>query len=76
MLESMLAVQKKLYLQGRAPAYELAKTCALLGRKREAIEYLKVVYAQHDYLILISRIDPALGNLHDEAAYRDLVAHL
>jgi tetratricopeptide (TPR) repeat protein len=76
MLESLLAVQKKLYLQGRAPAYELAKTCALLGRKREAIEYLKVVYAQHDYLILISRIDPALGNLHDEAAYRDLVAHL
>jgi tetratricopeptide (TPR) repeat protein len=76
MLESMLAVQKKLYLQGQAPAYELAKTCALLGAKREAIEYLKVAYAQHDYMILISRIDPALGNLRDEPAYRDLVAHL
>jgi tetratricopeptide (TPR) repeat protein len=76
MLEGMLDAQKKLYLQGRAPAYELAKTCALLGRKREAIEYLKVVYAQHDYLILISRIDPVLGNLRDEPAYRDLVAHL
>jgi tetratricopeptide (TPR) repeat protein len=76
MLESMLEVQKNLYLQGQAPAYELATTYALLGRKQEAIEYLKVVYAQHDYLILISRFDPALGNLRDEPAYRDLVAHL
>jgi len=76
MLEGMLDAQKKLYLQGQAPAYELAKTCALLGRKQEAIEYLKVVYVQHDYLILISRIDPALGNLRDEPAYRHLVAHL
>jgi tetratricopeptide (TPR) repeat protein len=76
MLESMLDAQKKLYLQGQAPAYELAKTCALLGRKQDAIEYLKVVYAQHDYLILISRIDPALSNLRDDPAYQDLVSRL
>jgi len=76
MLEGMLEAQKALYLQGQAQAYELAKTCALLGRKQEAIEYLKVVRQQRDYLILISRIDPALATLRGEPAYEDLVAHL
>ena len=76
MLEGMLRVQKSQYLQGQAPAYELAATCALLGRKQEAIEYLKVVREQHDYKILISRIDPALASIRDAPEYRALVADL
>lgn len=76
MLEGMLPVQKALYLRGNASAYELAKICALLRRNQEAIEYLKVVFAQHDFLFLITRIDPAFAQLRDEPAYRDLLARL
>ena len=76
MFESMLRVQKKLYAQKLMSPVSVAQTCALLGNKDEALQYLKVAYDQHDDLLLSVGLFPALNSLHDEPGYRDLLARM
>jgi tetratricopeptide (TPR) repeat protein len=76
MFESMLQVQKKLYPQKLVSPVSVAETCALLGNKEEALRYLKAAYDQRDELLLSVGLLPALNSLHDEPAYRDLVARM
>jgi hypothetical protein len=54
----------------------LAETDSLLGNKQEALQYLKIAYDKHDDGMLRIESDPALNNLHDEPAYKNLVAVL
>jgi hypothetical protein len=60
MLNGMLDAQKKLYAEGRLPAYHLAATCSRLGEKRAALEYLKAAYYKRESSILVLRIDPGV----------------
>jgi tetratricopeptide (TPR) repeat protein len=76
MFESMLQVQKKLYAQKLVSPVSVAETCALLGNKEEALRYLKAAYDQRDELLLSVGLLPALNSLHDEPAYRDLLARM
>lgn len=76
MFESMLQVQKKYYAQKKVSPFVMAQTCALLGYKDEALMYLKAAYDQHDELLLSVKNYPALNSLHDEPAYRDLLARM
>jgi tetratricopeptide (TPR) repeat protein len=76
MFESMLQVQRKLYAQKLVSPVVVAQTCALLGSKDEALQYLRAAYDQHDELLLSIGLLPALNSLHDEPAYRDLLARL
>jgi len=72
----MRAMQGKLYARGLQSPYLLAETDSLLGNKQEALQYLKIAYDKHDDGMVRIESDPALNNLHDEPAYKNLVARL
>src|SRR5713226_7613311 len=76
MLEARLQVQKRLYAQNSLPPTALAQPFALLGNKTEALRYLKAAYAQRDSSLLFVKIYFEFNNLHDEPAYRDLLARM
>lgn len=76
MFESMLRFQKKYSAQGLVSPMAVAQTCALLGNKDEALQYLQAAYDQHDELLLAVGNYPALNGLHDDPAYRDLVSRI
>jgi HEAT repeat protein len=69
-------VQKKYYAQRLVSPVAVALTCALLGKKKEAIEYLRAAYDQHDDLLLSVEVYSAFKILRDEPAYRDLLARM
>jgi tetratricopeptide (TPR) repeat protein len=52
MLTRMKAVQEQQYAKGQTSAFELARTCVLLGDKPAAIHYLQAAFAAHDYMML------------------------
>lgn len=43
-----LPVQKDLFQRGLGSAYDLAETCAPLGRTEEALSYLKVAFERRE----------------------------
>jgi len=71
-----LQVQKKLYAQNSLPPTALAQTFALLGNKSEALRYLKIAYEQRDATLLFVEIFSEFDTLHDDPAYRDLLARM
>lgn len=76
MVEATLQVQKKLYAQHSLPPTELASTFALLGNRNEALRYLELAYEQRDGELLFVEIGPQFNSMHDEPAYRDLLAQM
>jgi hypothetical protein len=76
LLQNMRAMQGKLYARGLQSPYLLAETDSLLGTKQEALQYLKIAYDKHDDGMVRIESDPALNNLPDEPAYKNLVAML
>ena len=76
MLESMLQVQKKFYGKGLASPFDLAETCALLGDKDQAFQYLQASFNTHNENLLSLSNDAAFNSLHDAPAYRDLIASM
>src|SRR5450755_951190 len=76
MLENTLEEQQKLYDRGLLSPYLLAQTASLLGSKAEALRYLQIAFDKHDEQVIQINNDRAFENLHDNPAYRDLVARL
>lgn len=76
MFEAMLKVQEKLYAQQSVPPTAVAWTFALQGNKSEALRYLQAAYDQRDGSLLFVEVYPEFNNLHDEPAYRDLLARM
>jgi tetratricopeptide (TPR) repeat protein len=76
MWNAMLKEQQRLRADGKESAYNLARTCAMLGRKQEALDYLQTAYQQHETEIVSMRIDVMLTTLHDEARFREILAEV
>ena len=76
LLQSRLVEQKKLYGEERTSAYALAQTAALLGKKAEALAYLKASHERRESELAFVTRDGTLRNLHDEPGYRQLLAEL
>jgi tetratricopeptide (TPR) repeat protein len=76
MWSAMLKEQQRLRADGKESAYNLARTCALLGRKQEAIDDLQTAYRDHEPALMSVRIDVALVSLHDEARFREILAEV
>jgi tetratricopeptide (TPR) repeat protein len=76
MLEGMLQTQKTLFARHSLSATDLAETFAMLGNKSEALRYLKVAYDQRDGRLLFVGIYKEFNCLHNEPAYRDLIARM
>ncbi len=73
MLKATLAAEKKLFREGSVPAYSVASTCALLGEKQAALDYLRIAYQKHESALLGLRTDRTMRDLHNERAYQELV---
>lgn len=76
MLEYMLRIQKQLSNEGRYPAFRVAETDAMLGRKRDALDYLDASYKKRELYMVTLPINPAFSNLRHEPDYRNLLAQL
>jgi Tfp pilus assembly protein PilF len=76
MWSDMLKEQQRLHADGKESAYNLARTCALLGRKPEALDNLQTAYQQREPQLVSTRVDVALSSLHDEARFREILAQV
>jgi len=76
MLQAMLHVQLTLYSQHSFPPTSIAQTFAVLGKKSEAVKYLRAAFEQHDELLLYVETYPEFDLLQDEPTYRDLLANM
>jgi tetratricopeptide (TPR) repeat protein len=76
MLENILQVQKKFYAEGQLSPYLIARTSALLGQEKEALQYLQDSYRKHDSSLLSLRADEALVSLHNDPSFQRLVAQV
>ena len=76
MLDSLLRVQKKFTNEGRYPAFKVAETCALLGRKHDALDYLQASYKKRELYMTTLPVSPLFVSLHKEPVYQNLVAQL
>lgn len=76
MLQNMLTMQKKLYQRGETSAYSVASTAALLGQNSEAMQYLKLAFANHEEDVIQGANDPSFESLRDDPTYKELMAQL
>ncbi len=76
MLERILALQKKLNVKELVSPFDVARTCALLGKQTEALRYLKLAYDRRDPLLIAVKADTAFDSLREDAGYRDLLARI
>ena len=72
MRERMLPVQKEIFDRGLGPAYDLAATCALLGKKQDALHYLQAAYEKRETSLLNLNRDPNFNILHDDLVYKEI----
>jgi len=76
LLKALLQQQTKLYERGLLSPYYLAETCSLLGNKQEALRYLQTAYERHADGMDPIETDHAFDNLHNDPAFRQLVAEV
>ncbi len=53
-------------------AYDLATTCALLGKKEEALQYLQAAYEKRETGLLYLNRNPDFNLLHDDLIYKEI----
>jgi len=53
-------------------AYDLATTCALLGKKEEALQYLQAAYEKRETGLLYLNRNPDFNILHDDLIYKEI----
>jgi Tfp pilus assembly protein PilF len=76
MLDATLSAQMKLSSEGSLSGYYLAVTYARIGKKQDALHYLNAAYKEHESSLLSVPTEPAFDDLHDDPAYRDLMARV
>jgi Tfp pilus assembly protein PilF len=76
MWSEILQEQQRLHANGKETAYNLARTCASLGRKQESLDYLQAAYQQREPELVTMRVDWQLSRLDDEPRFRELLAQV
>jgi Tfp pilus assembly protein PilF len=76
MWSGILKAQQRLHADGKETSYNLARTCASLGRKQEALDYLQTAYQQREPEVVSMRVDLQFASLHDEPRFRDLLVQV
>jgi hypothetical protein len=74
LLDALLRAQTEAYDRGTFSGLSIAQTCALLGKRQEAMQYLQEDFKKHDPEIISIRNDIALQSLHDDPAFRALLS--
>jgi tetratricopeptide (TPR) repeat protein len=73
LLTGLYNKQMEYYRAGKMPGTLLAKTCIMMGKKKEALQLLEDAYARHELDVLMCLSNPDLLTLKDEARYKALV---
>jgi tetratricopeptide (TPR) repeat protein len=73
MRQSMVPIQKEMLDRGLGSAYGLAATCALLGRKEDALRYLQAAYEKREIGLLYLNRNPDFNILHDDLVYKEII---
>jgi len=73
MWERMLPIQKEIVNRDLGSAYDLAATCALVGKKEDALRYLQAAYEKRETGLLYLHRNPDFNSLHDDLVYREIV---
>jgi Tfp pilus assembly protein PilF len=76
LLQATLEAQKQLWSQERLPSYAVAQTCALLGKKAEALAYLRAAVEKHEMLLVGVAADPAFAGLRQEPGFTETLARV
>lgn len=76
LLEGSLEEQLEAFRHGRGNALSVAECYALLGRKKEAMDYLEKAYQRHDYELINLRGAFAFRGMHDEPQFQQLLKKL
>ncbi|MGA8109781.1 MAG: tetratricopeptide repeat protein [Acidobacteriaceae bacterium] len=72
MLEAVRAVQQRYFDSGQSSGFDLARTCALLGRNDEALAALRAALAARDYEIFNVETDPSFARLNGDPRFEAL----
>jgi tetratricopeptide (TPR) repeat protein len=76
MLLAMFDAQKAAYANGQEPAFNVARTAALLDDRREMIDFLKISVSKREPEVLGIRIEPSFRAVRGDPAYRALVTQV
>lgn len=76
LLEAVREVQQRYFDSGQSSGFALARTCALLGRKQEAVTDLKAAIAAHDYNVLNIVADPTFALLNGDPGFEELLRQI
>lgn len=76
MHQEMLPVQEKLFGADAIPAYDLASTCAALGKDEDALRYLQAAFDRRDMKVMFLNDELNFNALHDNAAYKEIAARI
>jgi tetratricopeptide (TPR) repeat protein len=76
LLEAIRVVQQSYFDSGQSSGIELARTCALLGRKQEAVTYLKAAIANHDYMVLNIAVEPTFALLNGDPGFEQILRQI
>jgi tetratricopeptide (TPR) repeat protein len=76
MLEEIERTQQTSFERGQSSGFQLASTCLLLGRKKDAIRYLQAAYAAHDPLVFTVTRNQFGTELKGDPAFEELKAQL
>jgi hypothetical protein len=76
MRKNMLPVQKENLAHGSGTAYDVAATCAQLGREDEALRYLQAAYEKREEGLLIVNYDPRFNTLHEDLEYKEITGRV
>jgi tetratricopeptide (TPR) repeat protein len=72
MLASILETQKDLLKEGRCSHYDVARTCAFMGKRQEALDQLQKAVTNREMEIVAMGNDPSLASLRGEPRFQDL----
>jgi tetratricopeptide (TPR) repeat protein len=76
MLEEIERSQRHFFEQGQSSGFQLANTCVLLGRKKDAVRYLQSAYAAHDSSIFGITRGRFETDLSGDPGFEQLKSHL
>lgn len=72
MLLALRPVQTHYFEQGKLSGVDLARTCAMLGEKDEAVRYLRAAVQDRDYLVFNAPFDPEFASLRDHPGFQEI----
>jgi len=76
LLEGRLADQIAEFRLGNAKAIDVAQTCALVGKNKEAMEYLEKAYQRHEYELITIGFWKGFDGLRSQPEFQDLMHRL